>query len=102
METTGVHFPINAIPTAPKYPKNIPITPPKIVKKTASMRNCKRISFLLAPIAFLKPISLVLSVTETSMIFIIPIPPTNKDIPAIAPKNIVSTEVMFESRLKAS
>ena len=35
---------------------------------------------MVAPIAFLIPISLILSVTETSIIFIIPIPATSKAI----------------------
>ena len=40
-------------------------------------------SIALAPIAILIPISLVRSVTETSIIFIIPIPPTIKETEAI-------------------
>ena len=39
-----------------------------------------------APTALLIPISLVLSVTETSIIFITPIPPTANDMPAIPPR----------------
>ena len=54
-----------------------------IVRSTASIKNWSKISRFLAPIAFLSPISLVLSETATSMMFIIPIPPTIKDIPAI-------------------
>ena len=41
-----------------------------------------------APIAIRIPISFVLSVTDTSIIFIIPIPPTNSDTDAIEPKSI--------------
>ena len=37
----------------------------------------------MAPRAFLVPISLVRSVMETSMMFITPMPPTSRDIPAI-------------------
>ena len=37
-----------------------------------------------APMAFFKPISRVRSVTVVSIIFIIPIPPTTREIPAIA------------------
>jgi putative ABC transport system permease protein len=44
------------------------------------------ISDFVAPTALLIPISRVLSVTETSIIFITPIPPTASDIPAIPPK----------------
>ncbi len=42
----------------------------------ASSVNCIRMIFFVAPIAFLTPISRVRSVTETSMIFITPTPPT--------------------------
>ncbi len=42
------------------------------------------IALWVAPRAFLKPISLVLSVTDTSIIFITPMPPTTRLIPAIA------------------
>ena len=43
-----------------------------------------------APNAFLVPISLVLSVTETNIIFIIPMLPTIKDIDAITASTITS------------
>ena len=53
-------------------------------------------SLALAPIAFLKPISLVLSVTVVSIMFIMPIPPTSKEIPAIAPNKIVKVWLTLE------
>jgi len=52
---------------------------------TDSIMNWNNISRLLAPTAFLSPISRVLSVTVTNIIFIIPIPPTNKETPAMPP-----------------
>ena len=61
-------------------PKMIPAIPPNSLKKTASIKNCVKISCFVAPIAFLIPISLILSVTETSIIFIIPIPATTSAI----------------------
>ena len=64
-------------------PVMTPITPPRDVNTAASVKNCAAIRFLFAPIAFLSPISFVLSVTDTSMIFMTPIPPTRSDIPAI-------------------
>ena len=67
----------------------IPSNPPNEVKVIDSIRNCNSIFPLVAPIAFLSPISLVLSVTETSIIFMTPIPPTNREIPAILPINSV-------------
>jgi hypothetical protein len=47
-----------------------------------------------APIAFLIQISLVLSVTDTSIIFITPIPPTSKEIPPIAPKKMLNIAIV--------
>ncbi len=43
-----------------------------------------------APIALRIPISRVRSVTVTSMMFMIPIPPTTREMPAIAPSTRVS------------
>ena len=59
-----------------------------------SKRNCRRISSPRPPMDILSPISLVRSVTETYMIFIIPIPPTSNDIPAMAPSSMVKISVM--------
>ena len=56
----------------------MPINPPNMLNNEDSVRNCIRISIRRAPIALRKPISRVRSVTETSMIFIIPMPPTSK------------------------
>ena len=39
------------------------------------------------------PISRVRSVTETSMMFITPIPPTSSEIAATAPSSVVNTSV---------
>ncbi len=58
------------------------------------MMNWLRMLDLRAPMAFLIPISLVLSVTETSIIFIMPIPPTNKDITAMPPRINAMVPVM--------
>ena len=43
-------------------PRTTPIIPPTLVSTAASVRNCPRITFFLAPIAFFRPISLVRSV----------------------------------------
>ncbi len=56
---------------------------------TASIKNCRRIADLGAPIALRMPISRVRSVTVTSMMFMTPIPPTSSEIPAtIASRNV--------------
>src|SRR5947207_3099434 len=57
-------------------PSNTPKTPPVILITMASIRNCMSMSMPLAPIDMRKPISFVRSVTDTYMIFIMPIPPT--------------------------
>ena len=44
-----------------------------------------------APTALRMPISRVRSVTETSMMFMMPMPPTSKEMPAIAPRKSVKT-----------
>ena len=58
------------------------------------MRNWKRMSLLLAPIALRMPISRVRSRTETSMMFMIPIPPTTSEIEAIPARSTVSRPVI--------
>jgi len=70
-------------------PKAIPITPPIRLSIADSVKNCRRISDFRAPNAFRKPISRVRSVTVTSIMFIIPIPPTNSEIPPIPLSMIV-------------
>ena len=60
------------------------MTPPISASVTASTRNCARMSRLRAPTAIRSPISRVRSVTDTSMMFMIPIPPTSSETEAIA------------------
>ncbi len=50
-----------------------------------------------APMALRSPISLVRSVTVVNIIFIIPIPPTNKEIPATEANKVVNTPVTLEA-----
>jgi len=64
-------------------PKRMPIIPPLTDRIIASSRNCLRMSDRFAPNAFRSPISRVRSVTETSIIFATPIPPTKRAIDAI-------------------
>ena len=46
-------------------PKPVPAIPPRLERINDSIRNCVDISSLLAPNAFLRPISSVLSLTDT-------------------------------------
>ena len=74
----------------------IPSIPPKRHTRIASIRNCWRMSDFLAPTAILMPISLVLSVTETSMMFITPIPPTIREMTAMAETRSVMVPNVLE------
>src|SRR3989338_3757198 len=72
--------------------------PPARVIKIASRRNWLRMSLCVAPIALRIPISRVRSVTETSIIFIIPIPPTRSEIEAMARKTELNMLVIVPTR----
>src|SRR5438552_8016552 len=63
----------------------IPIRPPAKVSTRASSRNCTRTWRGRAPRAFRSPISRVRSVTDTSMMFITPTPPTPSVTAPISP-----------------
>ena len=54
---------------------------------TASIRNCRRMSRARAPTAMRRPISCVRSVTLTSMMFMMPTPPTKSEIAATMPRS---------------
>ena len=54
-------------------------TPPSTLSVTASTRNCTSTSRPRAPSAMRMPISRVRSVTDTSMMFMIPMPPTSSE-----------------------
>ena len=76
--------------SAPAIPMNTPINPPIIDNKKDSIKNCILMSDGFAPIAIRIPISFVLSVTDTNIIFIMPIPPTSKDTDAIEANKIAN------------
>ena len=69
-------------------PRIMPTIPPRKVSIEASNKNCDNIAPVLAPIDFLIPISLVLSVTDTSMMFMTPIPPTTREITDTSKRNV--------------
>ena len=76
-------------------PNARPAMPPRIAMTTLSTRNCGNTSEPRAPMAMRMPISRVLSVTDTSMMFMMPMPPTSSEIEAIAASNIVITFVLL-------
>ncbi len=82
------------IQSEPSMPNAMPSNPPATERMIASRTNCQRISANFAPIAFLMPISLVRSVTDTSIMFMMPMPPTTSEIPAVAPSNSEKTPVI--------
>ena len=80
-------------PQAKTQPNIIPNKPPKKVKDTDSAKNWKLMSWLLPPMALRRPISRVRYVTVVRIIFIIPIPPTKSDMPAMEASKIVKVLV---------
>ena len=75
------------------HDRKMPIAQPSMHSTTLSSRNCWSITPRLAPMALRMPISRVRSVTVTSIIFMMPIPPTMRDIPAMPPRRIARMEV---------
>ena len=78
----------------PPVPARMPTVPPIMLSVTASTRNCRRTSPSVAPTAMRTPISRVRSVTDTSIMFIIPMPPTTSDTAATEPSRIVITRLV--------
>ena len=72
-------------------PIEMPIAPPSNDSTTASVKNCVLTFDGLAPTAMRIPISRVRSLTDTSMMFMMPIPPTRSEIDATAPSNMLIT-----------
>ena len=68
--------------SASATPEMIPIRPPLSDSVVASTRNCVRMSRRRAPAALRMPISRVRSVTDTSMMFMMTMPPTSSEIAA--------------------
>src|SRR6266700_1701746 len=75
-------------------PRIMPSNPPTELSETASIKNWVRISRPCAPTAIRVPISRVRSVTLTNMMFMMPMPPTTSDTPAIAPSNPAMTSAV--------
>ena len=70
-------------------PRMTPMMPPAMEMMTDSMRNCINMCRLFAPIDMRSPISRVRSVTETYIMFMIPMPPTTSDMPAMQERIMV-------------
>ena len=76
-------------------PDRIPMIPPVTLITTASMRNCIIIWLDLAPMDIRRPISLVRSVTDTYMMFMMPTPPTIREMKAMAARSRVSVFITW-------
>ena len=74
-------------------PSSTPAAPPTRLSITDSPRNWSWIASSVAPTATRTPISRVRSVTETSITFMIPIPPTMSEIDAMATSSSVSVRL---------
>ena len=94
--------PNREVSTAPAAPRTIPAVPPVSARRTASIRNCERMSRSRAPTAIRIPISRVRSVTDTSMMFMIPMPPTTSDTDAIPPSSRLMIRVADSARASIS
>ena len=87
--TRGMIPAIIPMSIAPNMPRTIPIRPPVKDIIADSDKNCVMIEDVLAPNALRIPISLVRSVTDTSIIFMTPIPPTKSEMAATNTTNTV-------------
>ena len=64
----------------------MPSAPPMADVVAASVTNCANITRSFAPMALRMPISFVRSVTDTSMMFMMPMPPTSSEMLAMPVK----------------
>ena len=88
-------IPINGTTNCPaKQPKTTPNNPPVREMSTDSIRNWSEITKPVAPTAIRKPISLVRSVTETSMMFMMPIPATSNEKAAATTRMTVTVSIV--------
>ncbi len=83
-------------------PTTTPSSPPARLSITASIRNCSSTSLVRAPTARRMPISRVRSPTASSMMFMIPTPPTTSETPATAASSAVIVRLARSSVLLSS
>ena len=75
-------------------PSRTPMMPPEPVRTIASVRNCQMTSRRRAPIALRTPISRVRWVTDISMMFMTPTPPTRSPMELITEISNATDEVI--------
>src|SRR4029434_10442 len=87
-----------AMAMAPPMPSVTPTRPPMSESVTASTRNWPRMCRRRAPTAMRRPISRVRSVTDTSMMFMMPMPPTSNQTHAIDANRAVVHQIGHRER----
>ena len=80
--------------SAAPYAKATPRIPPVTQSVVASKRNCSSTAPRVAPSALRTPISFVRSVTDTNMMFMMPMPPTRRLTAAIPASSMVKVCVV--------
>src|ERR1019366_7178869 len=82
--TIVFHSAVRAMSQARKKPKPMPKSPPPTDIRTLSVRNWRTISKRRAPMERRMPISRVRSMTVASTMFMMPMPPTSREMAAMA------------------
>ena len=84
-------------------PTTMPMRPPTMPSTIDSIMNCIMMFWNVAPSALRMPISRVRSVTDTIMMFMMPMPPTSSEMLAIAPKRtvIIAVDWLTEAMMLA-
>ena len=100
--TTVDHCITLLMPYDAAMPSATPRAPPARLSTTASTRNCMSTSTSRAPTDRRSPISRVRSVTDTSMMFMIPMPPTSNETAAMLASRYVIVVVVAVSTLAIS
>ena len=75
-------------------PTRTPMRPPVTEMSTDSMRNWNEMTGPVAPTAMRRPISFVRSVTDTSMMFMMPMPATSSEKAAATTRMIVTVSIV--------
>src|SRR5213076_1722242 len=93
------HSASRAMSRVAPMPRTTPAAPPTRLSAVASTRNWKRMWRARAPTARRTPISRVRSVTDTSMMFMIPMPPTRSDTDAtLSSRFVITALALVEER----
>src|SRR5580704_3394181 len=81
-------------------PTTVPMMPPESERKTASVRNWRRISRLVAPRALRMPISLMRDCTLASILFMMPTPETTRVMAAASVSTMVNMLAIWAITLR--